>query len=101
MSINKVIEILSTVAPEDFDMDSCSMCISGQIYKHLNPNSESYAAPIRTFAEFTGADVEIAHAATFPRGEENPAWKATPTQAIKMLEILRDEGVVDWETAML
>lgn len=100
MSINKVIEILSTVAPEDFDMDMCSTCISGQIYKHLNPNSDSYAAPIRTFAEFVGVDAEIANDATFPIGEENPAWKATPTQAIKMLEILRDEGVVDWDRAM-
>ncbi len=100
MSIDKVIEILSNVKPDNFDMNNPAKCISGQIGRHLHPNDERYHPTVETFAAFTGVSLEKAKEATYPKGEFNPAWEATPQQAIEMLEILRDTGEVDWEFAM-
>lgn len=35
-----------------------------------------------------------------PRDDEAPAWEATPQQAARAVEILRDTGKCDWPRAM-
>ena len=45
-----------------------------------------------------------ADAIAYPEGDDcgnaSPGWGANIAQAIRVLEIYRDEGVVDWRRAM-
>jgi hypothetical protein len=36
----------------------------------------------------------------YPTGVDNPAWNATPLQAARAVEILRDTGKCNWDEAM-
>lgn len=94
--VNAVIEILS--APNiQFNMNFPLQCIGGYCAKSISPNK--YIGVIAGFVKVSGIEDEIiGDMVCFPRG--NRPYYATVAQAIKMLEYLRDFGIVDWEKAM-
>ena len=78
-----------------------SACCIGGWVQNRNPNTRimSLESAVQTIAP--GVDVdeldELCHPTT-PR--TNPAWQATPQQAARAVEILRDTGKCDWDEAM-
>lgn len=112
-NINKVIESIRyhyTVGKVFLDMKtflnsahhSCgtTACIAGfaamesvglDSLKHLSDDNRTLKIK-NSAREFLGLDSSTSHDLFFPDG----AYEATPKQAIKVLEHLRDFGVVDW-----
>lgn len=123
MGVDKVISILKEAPADMFDMEGvfhfsmveenhCGspVCIGGWCAAHLyleNIKDPDYQAPDTSaaFREVTGLSGETAERVCFPWGrmgdrfDINP-YDATRDQAIRLLEILRDTGEVDWVTAM-
>lgn len=94
--VNAVIEILS-VPNIRFDMNFPHECIGGHCIKSISP--DKYIGVIAGFAKVSGIEDEIiGDMVCFPRG--NRPYYATVAQAIKMLEYLRDFGIVDWDRAL-
>lgn len=94
--VNAVIEILS-VPNIRFNMNFPLKCIGGHCVNSISPNK--YIGAIAGFAKVSGIEDEIiGDMVCFPH--ENEPYYATVAQAIKMLEYLRDYGIVDWAKAM-
>lgn len=78
-----------------------SACCIGGWVQYLNRNTRGLELD-RAVATICPPDMsshEI-YNLCYPRGIGNPAWKATPQQAAKAVEILRDTGKCDWEGAL-
>jgi hypothetical protein len=73
-------------------------CVAGWV-QHCNPNTRTMrlAEAMQTIAP--DVDFEELDMLCYPM-EGSPAWKATPQQAARAVEILRDTGKCDWEEAM-
>jgi len=101
MSINKAIKLVKTC--DDFDMRSPFHCIGGICKRYLAQKDLAKSIGI-TDAFFTVAKNitgENARKIVFPDEAIQPnPYMATKEQAIRVLEILRDTGVVDWERVM-
>jgi len=83
-----------------FDMNKSAYCIGGWV-QYLNKHTRDLELD-RAVATICPPDMsshEI-YNLCYPRGIGNPAWKATPQQAAKAVEILRDTGKCDWEEVM-
>ncbi len=78
-----------------------SACCIGGWVQYRNPNTRKleleYA--LKTICPPDMSINEI-HNLCYPSTEDHPAWKATPQQAAKAVEILRDTGKCNWEEAM-
>jgi len=76
-----------------------SACCIGGWVQHSNPNTREMTLEqaVKTLAPYLAYDeVEML---CFPR-LKSPAWDATPQQAARAVEILRDTGKCDWDRAM-
>jgi hypothetical protein len=76
-----------------------SACCIGGWVQHCNPNTRTMrlAEAVQTIAPDVAFD-EL-DLLCFPL-EGSPAWKATPKQAARAVEIMRDTGKCDWDEAM-
>jgi hypothetical protein len=74
-------------------------CVAGWV-QFCNPNTRTMklAEAVQTIAPDVAFD-EL-DLLCFPL-EYSPAWRATPKQAARAVEILRDTGKCDWNEAML
>lgn len=69
-------------------------CIGGWV-RYINRDSRQLVRSV----EALGVPYLDADQLCFPPSD-HPAWDATPEQAARCVEILRDEEVVDWDRAM-
>lgn len=74
-------------------------CIGGHASAILHDEGSGRNAPHHDFGLLCGVSSKVADAVCFPPTLSD-ARNATPAQAVRLLEILRDEGVVDWTRAM-
>ncbi len=99
-TVQRVIDVLLKVAPEDFRMQSLTNCIAGHCKKlGLDENMSCE----EVFTAMTGINNrKISRHVVYP--DDDPAtfcgMEATVAQAINMLEYLRDTGIVDWNRVM-
>lgn len=99
--IQELIDHLAALQPEQLDMMSPlefkgKACIAGHAKVLLKSGSDF------TCAEALGAfgmSSEHAHQVAFPEDQQD-AWYAKPRHAVKLLEIYRDETVIDWDRAL-
>lgn len=98
-TVQKVIDILETVDPEKFNMEDADSCIAGHC-RSIGFGRVECCDTI--FESMTGIDHRTAVEVVYPDSDESTmiGCEATLPQAIKMLEILRDTGAVDWHQAM-
>lgn len=81
-------------------------CIGGWVH-HTNPETRSLSL-VRAVAKLLPFTLETGHYMWYELGElcypgregESYAWDATPQQAARAVEILRDTGKCDWDRAM-
>jgi len=99
--VQRVIDVLSKVEDADFSMMKRSKCIAGHC------DSISTCEPLdlcsNVFMNVTGvSDQAIADAVVYPSFNNHfkEIERANVSQAIKMLEILRDTGKVEWDLAL-
>ncbi len=104
--VNKVIDILNDANPSTFNMDDADLCIAGQC-RHLSIADGVFLCG-DVFSLVTDIeDFDIVNMVVYPYqtgAVEEPipeTRNATLYQAVRMLEILRDTGKVDWHTAMI
>lgn len=94
--VNAVIALL-TSSTMRFDMEDPDICIGGHCRKSLNPDTPMLVE--EAFRLVSGIDDEIiSDMVCFPR--VSGSYDATVAEAIKMLEYLRDYGIVDWTKAL-
>jgi len=76
-----------------------SACCIGGWVQLCNPDTRAMhlVSAVQTIAP--DLDFDELDALCFPM-ENSPAWKATPQQAARAVEILRDTGKCDWDEAM-
>lgn len=104
-NLTDLAEFLKVLPPEKFDMESsCGSvcCIGGWVQK---VNRAPIEEPLSRSVSKLGPSIRQASALCYadtPDGSDiyYPAWGATPKQAARAVEILRDEGIVDWPRAM-
>jgi hypothetical protein len=99
-TVQKVIDVLLEVDPKNFNMMDPKKCIAGQC-KKLGFDDSMCCDDI--FTAMTGiTDQDIVRSVVYPdeSKKDESGTEATLPQAIKMLETLRDEGKVDWDTAV-
>jgi hypothetical protein len=100
--VQNVIDVLSQVNPDNFDMLNADICIAGHCrYK----GGGGHFRCDDVFVEISGIeDKEIAGRVVYPyddrHGGIEEARKASLEQAVKVLEILRDTGEVRWDLAL-
>ena len=74
-------------------------CIGGWVqYKNRNTRELELEDAVKTICPPNMSKREIYQLCYPPDGSE--AWQATPQQAARAVEILRDTGKCDWEEAM-
>lgn len=94
--VNAVIALLASPKIR-FNMEEPHICIGGHCRKSLNPDTPMLVE--EAFRLVSGIDDEIiSDMVCFPR--VSGAYDATVAEAIKMLEYLRDYGIVDWAKAL-
>lgn len=102
-NINRLITHLRGVPEHDFSMCfshryfNDGMCIGGHAAELFNLSF----SPADTLRFSLGLKHSETMRITYPDSPADPAWRATIPQAIRLLEILRDEGVVDWGRALI
>ena len=80
-------------------------CISGWV-QHCNPElrgldlTRTVATLLPEALEDDDAFWDELHELCFPENNNSYAWEATPQQAARVVEILRDTGKCDWDRAM-
>lgn len=98
--VQRVIDVLLEVNPEDFDMAKRSRCIAG----HCDSISNCPVGDLcsNVFADVSGVSQDIADRVVYPSFNRNEyaVRHANVGQAIRMLEILRDTGEVQWDKAL-
>lgn len=100
--VQRVIDVLSQVNPNNFNMGDADICIAGHCrYK----GGGDHFMCDDVFVEISGIqDKAIAGRVVYPydprHGGIPQAEKATLEQAVKVLEILRDTGEVRWDTVL-
>lgn len=85
----------------EFSKHPCgSACCIGGWVQHYNTETRhlSLADTVLSISPF-GIDHSEADNLCFPQPESD-AWNATPQQAARAVEILRDTGKCDWDRAM-
>jgi|688.fasta_scaffold2319388_1 hypothetical protein len=102
MSIQKIIDHLKTIYPDDFNMrnpifDLGPCCIGAHAVHILN--DQNYRTTIRALVELCKISVDDAGSICYPPNKINDksVYNATVDQAISLLEHYRDTGIVDWE----
>jgi hypothetical protein len=92
---------------EDTALECGSACCIGGWVQHCNPELRGYdltVAVATLLPEALGEDDTLwneLHELCFPElGDDYYAWDATPQQAARAVEILRDTGKCDWDRAM-
>jgi len=98
-NVQKAIDILKNVDKNPFDMRSLELCIAGYIKAACKPQYD-YFISSDLFADFTGVLESQSEYVVYPECVGymcEKVEKATPLQAIQMLEILRDTGEVRWD----
>lgn len=73
-------------------------CIGGWV-QHCNPDTRSMKLTEAVHTIARGVNFDELDALCFPLNKSS-AWNATPQQAARAVEILRDTGKCDWERAM-
>jgi hypothetical protein len=79
-------------------MCGSACCISGWV-QYCNPETRgrSLTEAVLSISP-EGTSFDEAYDLCFPRADES--WKATPQQAARAVEILRDTGKCDWKRAL-
>lgn len=94
--VNAVIALLS-VSNIRFSMEDPNICIGGHCRVKLNPDRSMLVE--EAFRLVSGIDDDIiSDLVCFPT--VSGSYEATVAQAIKMLEYLRDYGIVEWAKAL-
>jgi hypothetical protein len=94
--VNAVIALLVS-SNTGFDMSDLSRCIGGHCKKNLELSR--YMGVDEAFMLVSGIeDPILADMVCFPCAVGS--YEATVPQAVKMLEYLRDYGIVDWKKAL-
>jgi hypothetical protein len=90
---------------EDTDLECGSACCIGGWVQHCNPETRSLSL-VLAVATLLPHEVRVRRETwdeleelCYPEGYEE-AWDATPQQAARAVEILRDTGKCDWDRAM-
>jgi hypothetical protein len=85
----------------DFSNHPCgSACCIGGWVQHLNPETREMSLEEAVMSiSPDGVSYKEAERLCYPDSEVS-AWKATPQQAARAVEILRDTGKCDWDRAM-
>jgi hypothetical protein len=78
-----------------------SACCIGGWVQHRNPKTRDLELEdaVKTICPPDMSKSEI-YRLCYPGGVGHQAWKATPQQAARAVEILRDTGKCDWDRAM-
>jgi hypothetical protein len=98
-NVQKAIDVLNNVGEDSFDMRSLDNCIAGHIQAANKPQYDHFICSA-LFADFTGVPESQSECVVYPEctGDmHEKVEKATLTQAIQMLKILRDTGSVRWD----
>ena len=96
--VNAVIALL-TSSRIHFDMADPENCIGGHCKLSLNKEGHKGFGAARAFELVSGIDDDIiSDMVCFPMA--TGSYDATVPQAVKMLEYLRDYGIVDWKKAL-
>jgi hypothetical protein len=78
-----------------------SACCIGGWVQYLNKNTRNldveYA--VKSISP-EGTSLSEIYELCYPFSAKHPAWEATPQQAARAVEILRDTGKCDWDEAM-
>jgi len=75
-------------------------CIGGWVqYRNKNTRDMELEHAVRSISP-KGTSLSEIYKLCYPTEMGSPAWKATPQQAAKAVEILRDTGKCNWEEAM-
>lgn len=94
--VNEVIALLASPKIR-FNMEEPHICIGGHCRKSLNPDTPMLVE--EAFRLVSGIDDEIiSNMVCYPT--VYGSYYSTVQQAVKMLEYLRDYGIVDWKKAL-
>jgi len=75
-------------------------CIGGWVqYRNKDTRDLEVEYAVRSISP-EGTSLSEIYKLCYPSEEYSEAWSATPQQAAKAVEILRDTGKCDWEEAM-
>lgn len=99
--VQLVIDILSQVKAEDFNMGDRAQCIAGHCDAHRGITQPTEICS-RVFSNITDVSESLSCQVVYPAFNEcdDEVRNATLPQAVKMLEILRDTGEVRWDMAV-
>jgi hypothetical protein len=86
----------------DLSQHDCgsACCIGGWVqYHNRNTRKMDVENAVLSISP-EGTSWEEIHALCYPNDLDNDGWNATPQQAARAVEILRDTGECDWDRAL-